>query len=331
MVRVVTSLTILIFGGLAVLAGAGMWVTSFAAQRIGKAHPPAGRFVDVAGGTIHVVELGGAAAGVPIVLIHGASGNLEDMRGLGERLASRHRVLLIDRPGHGWSGRANDPAEASPDRQAARIAEALDNLGASRAIVIGHSFGGTVAAALALAEPRRVAGLVLLAPVTHPWPGSVAWYYTLTATPVIGPLFARTVALPLGLSLISSGVDGVFTPNATPPDYIERTAARLVLRPAEFSANAADVVGLKEFVRRQANRYGELTIPVGIVSGDSDDVVSVDIHSRATADAVKRARLEVLKGIGHMPHHIAADAVIRMVDEIAAQAIENAESAQTQR
>jgi pimeloyl-ACP methyl ester carboxylesterase len=67
------------------------------------------------------------------------------------------------------------------------------------------------------------------------------------------------------------------------------------------------------------------------VSGDSDDVVSVDIHSRATADAVKRARLEVLKGIGHMPHHIAADAVIRMVDEIAAQAIENAESAQTQR
>jgi pimeloyl-ACP methyl ester carboxylesterase len=153
----------------------------------------------------------------------------------------------------------------------------------------------------------------------------------LTATPVIGPLFARTVALPLGLSLISSGVDGVFTPNATPPDYIERTAARLVLRPAEFSANAADVVGLKEFVRRQANRYGELTIPVGIVSGDSDDVVSVDIHSRVTAAAVKGSRLDILKGIGHMPHHIAADAVIRMIDEIAAQAIENAESAQTQR
>ena len=43
-----------------------------------------------------------------------------------------------------------------------------------------------------------LAGLVLLAPATHPWPGGVTWYYDLAARPVVGPLFSWTVALPVG-------------------------------------------------------------------------------------------------------------------------------------
>jgi hypothetical protein len=51
-----------------------------------RAHPPQGRMVDVAGARLHVVEIG-PQSGVPIVMLHGASSNLEVMRPLAERLA----------------------------------------------------------------------------------------------------------------------------------------------------------------------------------------------------------------------------------------------------
>ena len=68
-----------------------------------RTYPPQGKFVDVKGARLHVVELGPTyAPGLPIVLVHGASSNLQTMRKpLGDRLAKDHRVLLIDRPGHG--------------------------------------------------------------------------------------------------------------------------------------------------------------------------------------------------------------------------------------
>src|SRR5262249_6116930 len=161
---------------LVALAGA----TALGARLIDRRHPPGGVFVPVSGGRLHVVELGECADAPAVVLLHGASGNLEDMRlALGERLARRHRVILIDRPRHGWSDRPAGTACSSPARQAALVVEALDRLGVAKAIVVGHSWSGAAALALALGHTDRVAGLVLLAPVTHPWPGGISWYYRL--------------------------------------------------------------------------------------------------------------------------------------------------------
>src|SRR5262249_46256469 len=153
----------------------------------------------------------------------------------------RHRVILIDRPGHGWSDRPGGTACSSPARQAAPVVEALDRLGVAKAIVVGHSWSGAAPLALAPGPPARVAGLVLLPPVTHPWPGGISWYYRLAARPRIGPLFARTCALPVGLLMVAGGARSVFAPQEMPPDYLARAAIRLVLRPRQFLANARDV------------------------------------------------------------------------------------------
>src|SRR6187551_1692171 len=212
--------------------------TEFAVRRIERAHPAAGRLVAVDGGRLHLLELGPAGAPA-VVLLHGASGNLEDMRvALGDRLAQRYRVILVDRPGHGWSDRPNGSADASPARQAALIHQALGRIGVTRAIIVGHSWSGALATAYTLAYPDAVLGLVLLAPVTHPWPGGVAWYNPILTAPVIGPLFARTLALPLGQLLIGPGVVSVFAPQPAPADYRDRAAVELLLRASEFIANA---------------------------------------------------------------------------------------------
>jgi pimeloyl-ACP methyl ester carboxylesterase len=298
---------------------AGAAITIVQTGRIEAAHPAAGRFIALSDGRLHVLELGGTAKDdqLPVVLVHGASGNLQDLRlALGERLSANRRVILLDRPGHGWSDRPGGGADASPARQAALIGQALDRIGVGRFVLLGHSLGGAVATALALAYPARIAGLVLIAPVTHPWPGGLVWYNALLSTPILGPVFARTVALPLGTLLLEGGAASVFAPQPAPDDYVRRAAIRLLLRPSQLLANAQDIAVLKEFVTSQAPRYGEISSPTVILTGDADNTVSPYLHARAIAAAVPGARLVVLDGVGHMPHHTHADAVVAAVEQL---------------
>jgi pimeloyl-ACP methyl ester carboxylesterase len=105
----------------------------------------------------------------------------------------------------------------------------------------------------------------------------------------------------------------VFAPQPPPPDYIARAGSELLLRPGEAIANAEDMLALKPFVTAQAPRYGAIEAPTVIVSGDSDDVVSVDVHSRAIAAMLPRGRLIVLPGVGHMLHFAATDRIAEAI------------------
>src|SRR6476661_3415389 len=269
---------VVVVAALAILA----LITQAGVLALQRAYPPQGRMIEVAGATLNVVDIGPRdSAGPPVVMIHGASSNLEGMRRpLGDMLARDHRVILIDRPGHGWSTRAR-AVDSTPAIQAGMIDEALAKLGVTRAIFVVHSWSGALGARIALDYPGRVAGLVMLAPVAYPWPGGVGRYNKIVATPVIGPLLAYTVTLPLGLLLAEPGARGVFLPQAMPPGFVRNTATALLLRPREFLANAWDLVTLKAAVAEQAPRYAEIKAPITIISGDeSDTTVSTRIHSR---------------------------------------------------
>src|ERR1700733_12129103 len=117
------------------ILAAGAVISFIGARLIERAHPRRGRLIDIGGLRQHVVELGadaGAQQSAPIVLIHGAGCNLEDMRlALGERLAARHRVILIDRAGMGWSERRGRRG-SSPAYQAGMLRDVLDGFGGAR-------------------------------------------------------------------------------------------------------------------------------------------------------------------------------------------------------
>jgi pimeloyl-ACP methyl ester carboxylesterase len=282
---------------------------------IERSYPPQGMTIKVAGGALNVVELGRREQpGPPVVLIHGASSNLEAMRQpLGEMLAHNHRVILIDRPGHGGSVREREE-DSTPEIQGRMIAEALGKLGTGPVVLVVHSWAGALGARMALDFPQLLAGLVMLAPVTHPWRGGVGWYNTAATTPVIGRLLAYTITLPLGLALADSGARNVFMPQTKPDDYIKDTATLLLLRPREFLANAHDLVTLKAAVAAQAPRYGEISVPTTVISGDVDKTVSTNIHSRPFTTAVPNAKLIVLPGVGHMVQNAAPDLVVAEID-----------------
>jgi len=304
-------ISIVVVAALAVLA----LITQASVLAIQRVWPAQGRMIEVAGATLHVIDIGPRDAdGPPVVMIHGASSNLETMRQpLGERLAKNHRVILIDRPGHGWSTRARQK-DSTPAIQGRMIDAALEKLGVISAIFVAHSWAGALGARMAIDYPGRVAGLVMLAPVAYPWPGGVGWYNKLVTTPVIGPLLAYTITLPLGILLTESGARGVFLPQVMPRDWVGSTATPLLLRPREFLANARDLVTLKAAVAEQAPHYADIRAPTVVITGDADKTVSTNIHSRPFAAVVAGAKLIVLPGVGHMIQNAAPDLVTAEIE-----------------
>ncbi len=302
---------ILVVAALAVLA----LITQAGVVVLQRGFPAQGKMIEVTGAVLNVVDIGPRhAGGPPIVMIHGASSNLEVMRQpLGDLLARDRRVILIDRPGHGWSTRLR-AADATPAIQGSMIAEALEQLGIGPAILVVHSWSGALGARIALDHPRRLAGLVMLAPVAYPWPGGVGRYNELVAIPVLGPLLAYTITLPLGLLLAERAARGAFLPQLMPDGFVANTATPLLLRPREFLANARELVMLKAAVAEQAARYAEIKVPTVVVSGAVDKTVSTDIHSRPFAKAVPGARLIVLNDVGHMIQNAAPELVISEID-----------------
>lgn len=293
---------------MALITQAGIWFLQ-------RSYPQRGRMIEVTGARLNVVELGPRdSCGLPVVMIHGASCNLEVMRRpLGDLLARKHRVILIDRPGHGWSTRAGNE-DSTPAAQGRTIEQALAKLDVGPVILVVHSWSGALGARMALDFPQRLAGLLMLAPVTHPWRGGVGWYNKLVTTPLIGPLFAYTITLPLGLVLTQPGARGVFLPQTMPDGFVKNTATPLLLRPREFLANARDLMALKAAVAEQAPRYAEITVPTTVISGDADTIVSTRLHSRAFAAVVPDVKLIVLPGVGHMVQNAASELVMSEVE-----------------
>ncbi len=129
------------------------------AEKAQRDNPPQGRFIDVDGVRLHYVERGD---GRPLVLFHGNGSMIQDFEssGLIDLAAENYRVIVFDRPGFGHSLRPRTVVW-TPEIQADLFMKALDRLNVQQAIVLGHSWGASVAVALAKKHPSRVAALVL--------------------------------------------------------------------------------------------------------------------------------------------------------------------------
>ena len=153
-----------ILAALLVLAGGVAIFAAWTARRVEKVLPPRGHFIEVDGARIHYLDEG---SGPTLVLIHGLGGQMHNFtHSLLDRLKHNHRVIILDRPGSGYSTRARK-ASAALGAQARTIAGLVERLGLERPLIVGHSLGGAIALMLALEHPEKIGGLALLAPATH--------------------------------------------------------------------------------------------------------------------------------------------------------------------
>jgi pimeloyl-ACP methyl ester carboxylesterase len=285
-------------------------------DRIEAAEADAGESVTVDGVALNLLRAG-ADGGAPTVLIHGASGNRRDWDAALPALAARGPVVAFDRPGHGLSGWPG-PAGVRLSEQARLMRVALRRLGHARAVLVGHSYGGSVALAWALDAPDSVAGLALLAAPSQVWQGGLGRSTDLLANPLTGPVLARALPALLPRATAEAAAARVFAPQTPPPLYLETLRLDLLLRPATLRANATQLAALRDQIRLMAPHYPRLAMPVEILHGDADVTVPLAVHSEPLARQLSRGRLTRLAGIGHMPHHVALPELLAALDRLPA-------------
>ena len=200
-----------------------IWGAAYRRTRRAEAkYPPRGRFIDAAQCRLHYEETGN---GVPVVLLHGTGGSFEDYSPrIREALSSDFRVIAIDRPGHGYSARPRGDIGA-PVVQATLIHDALQAIGAERAIIVGHSWSGALAAAYAVEFPSDALGLVLLQGTFYREPPLVTGLIRLLAAPLVGPLVAHTAVPWTARGPIRWTLQRAFAPDALSVSYLARAQA----------------------------------------------------------------------------------------------------------
>ncbi len=253
--------------------------------------------------------------GPDLILLHGASGNLREFDELSARLASRFRVIALDRPGLGHS-EGLDLADVGLSAQARHLARAAELLGAFRPLILGHSYGGAVALTWAIEGLLSPAGLALVSAPTQPWPGRLDLWYRLPQTRLGQTWAIPAVAALLPEFWIRRMARGVFAPERAPSGYFTDKGIRLAIRRRTLLHNTAQVNRLLSDIRAQTGRYPTLTLPVELLHGSDDPIVPLKIHSAPLARQLPDARLTVLHGAGHMPHLTRPDQIETALDRL---------------
>lgn len=293
-------------------AGVGLALASTLLARDAERRVPAdGHLLDVEGARLHFVDRG---SGPPIVMVHGLGGQIRNFtHSLSDLLEGEHRVIAVDRPGSGYS-LAKPGTEPTIRDQGLLVAHLVDKLGLEKPLLVGHSLGGAVALAAALAAPRRLGGLVLLAPLTQPQDKVPEVFRMLVRdSAVFRKLQARLVGVPLGRLAQRRALRIIFGPDPVPADFLTRGGGLLALRPGNMEASSFEISAAREDLTAMISRYGELDLPVSILFAREDQLLDPDLHGRRTAQAIPDATFEEIEG-GHMlpiTHPEACGRVIR--------------------
>lgn len=316
-IETILSLFAVVFAAAAVVLA----VRSQARQgRIARRNARVGIEVEVNGGRLNVVEIGTRRRGPSFVLLHGSGNHHQDMRvSIGERLSRDGRVLLIDRPGHGWSGRLQGEGGATPESQAIAIHEALAKLGVDSPVLIGHDVGGTVALAYALSYPEDVRGLVVISPLSHPDRIGPTLGQRLAGVPYLGPFLVWLLVPVVGGWSQRRRLAQAFAPQQVPADYYEAVGADMALRPAAYLASAEERRELPDFLEEQSKYYGEIRVPVVVMAGEEDLVTDPERHASPLARAMPGGRWVVLNDVGHMAHHVSPNVIMFEINRLSDQ------------
>jgi pimeloyl-ACP methyl ester carboxylesterase len=248
------------------------------------------RFVRLDDGDIHVVEDGKPGAPA-VLLIHGLGGSTAWWDPVVPRLAGACRVIRVDLPGHGRS--AGTAGGYDLPAQARRVGAAMDRLGVSRAVVTGHSTGGSVATALAEQRPGLVAALALID--TGPYPDAALDQGLLSGL-LLAPFPGRLLWALRNEATIRKAMRSAFTrPVDIPGAIIEATQGMT------HRALAGTARGSLDYIEQRSvpDRLAALDLPVLVIFGTDDR--RWRSSSAASYRIVPGARVEMLPSVGHTP------------------------------
>ena len=278
------------------------FVTEFQANYV----PPADDEEDE-GAATETVDVGGRAiryllrgeGGVPVILVHGFGGDLNNWLFNHEALAAKRAVYALDLPGHGVS--AKDVGGGGVADLAAIVHDFMTALSIDTAHLVGHSLGGAISLNLALDHPEKVASLTLIGSAGlgseidgDYLAGFISAERRKDLKPHVEKLFSDPALVTRQLIndlLAFKRIDGV--------------QAALEAINAAFAPGGSQALVLRD-------KIGDLAVPVLAIWGAGDQIVPAS-HAEGLPGNV---RVEVMAGQGHMVQMEAASEVNRLIDEL---------------
>jgi pimeloyl-ACP methyl ester carboxylesterase len=250
----------------------------------------------VDGVRVHYLEAG---AGQTIVLIHGNAGSVNDFSyRVIDLLCGEYKVIAVDRPGHGKSDRLTRES-ARLESQAALLHDTLRSLGITRPILVGHSWGASLALAYALQYQDDTSSMILLAPAAYAEKAQNGWWMTaFIKPPVIGDMSLAVGKLFYCRHMLKRELEHAFYPQPVPDDYFKAANASWLDR-KHIRSYLEDESKLNASLESLSSRYSEIHVPVIIVTGDSDKIVSPHENAYRLKAAISQSQLMELKHTGH--------------------------------
>jgi pimeloyl-ACP methyl ester carboxylesterase len=192
--------------------------------------------------------------------------------------------------------------------------KALQQLGVTRAVVLGHSWGALVAVALALQAPELVRSLVLASGYYYPTLRADVMLSSPVAIPGIGDVMRHTVSPVVGRLLQPAMIKAMFAPAAVPERFDREFPKPMMLRPVQLRASAEDAALMTPVTVELEKHYRDLKLPVVIIAGGDDQIVDLERQSKRLHNELPDSELVVVPGMGHMIQHLAPRQVIAAID-----------------
>ena len=262
--------------------------------------PMTGRLVRLGAASVRVLERPGRDPAV--VLLHGLPGTADDFDAVTARLPGVH-TIAFDRPGFGYSSGGYHPLA----QQLATIDRLLARLRVHGSVVlVGHSYGGTLALAYAEAHRRRVRGLVLVDAAAAGQRSTFvdrAQSHLVQALswPVVQPLADATFSQLVRTVSAKQGDAQAFDPGRVDPGHEQRLLA-LNMQHDDLAAYAGEELHADGVIAGVDARLATLATLAVVIQGDRDQLVAPQ-HGRRLAAALPHARLWMLSG-GHMQTYV---------------------------
>jgi pimeloyl-ACP methyl ester carboxylesterase len=249
--------------------------------------PKDATFVQLGDTRVRYVDVG---KGPAVVLIHGFASSLETWTAVIPALAAGHRVLALDLKGFGWTDRP--PGDYSPAAQAQLVLALMDSRGIDQAAIVGHSWGASVALAVALAAPKRVTRLALYD----------AWAYE----EQLPTFFLWARAAGVGETLFSlfyhqrpdERLELAFYDPRIITEKLVEDVERALRRPGTRAAALAAVRG--QHYAAVQKKYPTIAQPTLLLWGREDAVTTLPFGERLARE-LPHARLVVYPRCGHFP------------------------------
>jgi pyruvate dehydrogenase E2 component (dihydrolipoamide acetyltransferase) len=263
---------------------------------------PEPEYVEAGGRRLRYLKLGDAE-GVPLVLIHGFGGDLNNWLFTQPALAEKHATYALDLPGHGAS--TKEVGEGDVGAMTAAVADFLEALGVDKAHLAGHSLGGAISLDFALNHPERVASVTAVAPAALGPEISMEYIDGFIQT-------SRARKLKPILEML------VHDPALVTNDMVEDVLKYKRLDGVDTALNriaSACFAGGRQSLQLTP-RLGEIKAPVQVVWGREDRILPVR-HSEGLPGSVKVA---VLDEAGHLVHMEKAAEVNGLIERAVAGA-----------